>query len=580
MPPSITLDAERRIAAAPERARAAVAAVLRRCGFQLTTDLATVIEAQRGSAVRAVMMVADQVPMLARVNVLPDAVPGPATGSEPGPLPGSESGSEPGPAPDPGPQAALVRVHFSDRALSTVVVGVQEPFRQAFLSTLAAVDQALADLVPGAAAGAFPPPNLWARQRSSDVAERGHAAGQRLVDGAASVFSGRLSGPARNTGPAGWSGITQVRFVSDAGQAVLDMPAVGALLAVPALIGSEQTAAGAAPSLPEALRAKVFELAALIETTLSRSAYRDPTVRVPDEHRLTFQFLYQQSAIRSRLPVRTLCVCRDCKHPKVVNLDLKRLQARNRNLKMLAAVLGMTAGRDNPNPFQVFSTVFRQAKLEPDFICTRCESTEAHERPVTFCPGCGDQRAEAVLTTCDKCRHDFRTPMRGVRIWQDVPPAPPMPAMPPAPPPPAAPPAAPPAPPMPAPPAPPMPAPPAPPMPATPPPPAAPPAPGFGPPPAPPPAPPTPTPTPTPTSQPVPPPSRPWAAPPPVNPYARPAAPPPPPPPARHCAICGLAYPVLWSVRIPREGGAWQHLTVCATTPRCSPASVTPPVRL
>ncbi|GAB7188793.1 hypothetical protein ATKI12_8624 [Kitasatospora sp. Ki12] len=569
MAPSITLDAERRIAAAPERARAAVVAVLQRSGFQLTADLATVIEAQRGSAVRAVMMVADQVPVLARINVLPD--PGPAVG------PAVGSGIEPEPGSGPGPQAALVRVHFSDRALSAVVVGVQEPFQQAFLSTLAAFDKALADLVPGTAPGAFPAPNLWARQRSSDVAERGHAAGQRLVDGASSVLSGRLSGAPRSSGPAGWAGITHVRFVSDAGQAVLGMPAVGALLAVPALIGSERVAAGGAPSLPDALRAKVLDLAALIETRLSQGAYGPQTVHVPDEHRLTFQFLWQQAAIRSQLPVRTLCVCRDCKHPKVVNLDLKRLRARNRNLKMLASVLGVTAGRDNPNPFQVFSTVFRQAKLEPDFICTRCESTEADERPVTFCPGCGDQRAEAVLTTCDKCRHDFRTPMRGARIWEDVPAAPPMPAVPPTPPPPVAPPApptphAPPTPPMPA--APPPPAatpPPAPPPPA----PAVPPATGFGPP---------STPYPAPAPPTVPSAPQPWTTPPPVNPYAQPVPvpvpAPAPQPPARHCAICGLPSPVLWSVQVPREGGAWQRLTVCATTPRCSPASATAPVRV
>ncbi|MFE0463917.1 hypothetical protein ACFW1A_32150, partial [Kitasatospora sp. NPDC058965] len=83
--PSITLDAERRIAAPPEQARNALVAVLQRSGFQLTADLASLIEAQRGSAVRAVMMVPDQVPVLARINVLPGA----------------------------GPQESLVRVHFA-----------------------------------------------------------------------------------------------------------------------------------------------------------------------------------------------------------------------------------------------------------------------------------------------------------------------------------------------------------------------------------------------------------------------------------------------------------------------------------
>ncbi|WP_052706611.1 hypothetical protein [Streptomyces rubellomurinus] len=376
----------------------------------------------------------------------------------------------------------------------------------------------------------------------------------------------------RNNGLAGWAGTTHVRFVSAAGLAVLDMPAVGALLAIPALIASEQASAGRAPSLPDTLRAKVFELAALIEAGLSRGRYEVDTVEVPAEHELTFQFLYQQAAMRSRLPVRTLCVCRDCKHAKVVNLDLKRLQTRNRRIKMLVSVLGATAGRD-PNPFQLFSTVFRQAKLEPDFICSRCESTEAHERPVTFCPGCGDQRDEAVLTTCGKCRHDFRTLVRGVRVWADAPPVPPMPFVPPAPPPP---PVAPPPPPMP--PVPPA----APAAPATPPPPATPPAQppvtGFGPPPADYPAPTAPAAAPVP--QPVPPLSPPWASPTPDNPYAPPAdAHPADAGRRRFCTVCGRPSEVLWSVRVPRDG-AWQRLTVCASSPDCSPPSATGAVRV
>ncbi|MFJ9839986.1 hypothetical protein ACIRYZ_05875 [Kitasatospora sp. NPDC101155] len=406
------------------------------------------------------------------------------------------------------------------------------------------------------------------------------------------MIPGRPPGGARANGLAGWAGTTYVRFVSDAGQAVLDMPAVGAMLAIPALIGSERVPAGQAPSLPDTLRAKVFDLAALIETRLSRGAYEVETVEVPTEHKLTFQFLHQQAAIRSQLPVRTLCVCRDCKHAKVVNLDLKRLQTRNRRIKMLVAVLGVTAGRNDPNPFQVFSTVFRQAKLEPDFICARCESTEAYERPVTFCPGCGDQREEAVLTTCGKCRHDFRALVRGARIWDDTPPAPPMPPLPPPPaappmppsppaapmPPPPAPPPAPPVPPSP--PAAPVPPPPAPPPapPVPPPPPAEPPATGFGPPPADYPAPAVPAPAPVP--QPVPPLSRPRSSAPPVNPYAQPAdAAPASAARRRYCTICGQPNEVLWSVQVPRDGAS-QQLTVCATTPACSPPSATGAVRV
>ncbi|MFE0463854.1 hypothetical protein ACFW1A_31825, partial [Kitasatospora sp. NPDC058965] len=442
---------------------------------------------------------------------------------------------------------SLVRVHFADRAVSSTVVGVLEPFHQAFLSTLAALDRTLADLAP--APVDFPAPQIWSSKRSSDVAERGHAVGQRLVTGAVSMFSGRLSGEPRSGGPSGWASISHVQFVSDAGTAVLEMPAVVALLAIPALIGSETPPAGGAPSLPEALRAKTLELAVLIETGLPQGGYGVQTVAIPDEHRLTFQFLHQQAAIRSRLPVRTLCTCRDCKHQKVVNLDLKRLRTKNRNLKMLVSVLGVSGvagGHGDPNPFQVFSTVFRQAKLEPDFICSRCESTEADERPVTFCPSCGDQRAEAVLLSCAKCKHDFRTAVQGERIWHDTPPLPPTPPTSVVPPAPAA-------------------------------------VPGFSPAPAPyrPPVPVPPQPQPYPAAvplQPYPgavPPPLPPTAPPPYNPYAQPAA----PAHGRRCTICGMSYPVLWSVQVFQHG-AWQPMTVCATTPRCSPPSRVRPVQV
>ncbi|MGA5816522.1 hypothetical protein ACPC54_01470 [Kitasatospora sp. NPDC094028] len=353
---------------------------------------------------------------------------------------------------------------------------------------------------------------------------------------------------------AGWAGTTHVRFVSDAGQAVLDMPVVSAMLAIPAMIGSERAHARQAPSLPDALRVKVFDLAGLIESRISQGVYELETVEIPTGHKLTFQFLHQQAAIRSQLPVRTLCVCQDCKHAKVVNLDLKRVQKRNRRLSMAVSLLGATAGSKDANPFQVFSTVFRQAKLDPDFVCARCESTKSYERPVTFCPGCGDQREEAVLTTCGKCRHDFRNLVRGARIWDDTPPAPPVPP----------PPAAPPRPLLPPPPA-------VPPPPVVPPPPAAPPATGFGPAPADYPA--QAAPAPAPAPQPVPPlpPPFPSPSPSPDNPYAQPAD----AQRRRYCTICGRQSETLRSVQVPRDGG-WQRLTVCAATvgsPGCSPPS-------
>ncbi|MFD0331523.1 hypothetical protein ACFQZC_33685 [Streptacidiphilus monticola] len=122
---------------------------------------------------------------------------------------------------------------------------------------------------------------------------------------------------------------------------------------------------------------------------------------VPQEYVRTFEVLHQQYSIRSALPLRTLCVCVDCRHPKVVNLDLKRLRQRNRNIKALVSLGSLYAGHGEPSAFKVFSTVFRQAKLEPDYVCGRCESTRANEQPVTFCPECGEMCSDS---SCSRAR--------------------------------------------------------------------------------------------------------------------------------------------------------------------------------
>jgi hypothetical protein len=47
-------------------------------------------------------------------------------------------------------------------------------------------------------------------------------------------------------------------------------------------------------------------------------------------------------------------------------------------------------------------------KLDPDYVCTRCQSLDADTSVITFCPDCGERRQEPVLRTCPNCKHDFR----------------------------------------------------------------------------------------------------------------------------------------------------------------------------
>ncbi|MFD4658138.1 hypothetical protein ACFWP2_21220 [Kitasatospora sp. NPDC058444] len=470
---SITLDAERRVHADTGRVRVTAVDVLRSLGFQITSEMATVVEARRGSAVRSAMLLPDQVPLAARLHFAPVE-----------------------------DERTAVSLHLTDRAISVIALGVQDPYVAAFQAALLALDQALGGLDPTAAGAGFPPPRWWTRAPRADGLARHHETGQRFVGGVAARVNERLSGGRRSTGPSLWEGIERIVFRSPAGYLAMDMATARSLLAIPVMIGSRPQ------GVPDQLAADVARLAAVVEGGLSSGGLGSVEVAVAEADRPAFEFLHRQFGIRSRLPVRTLCTCRDCRQTKVVNLDLKRLRQRKSRLKTIASVVQTTYEKDgDPNPFLIFGSIFQQSRIDPDFVCVRCESTVADEQPVTFCPSCGDMRTESVLDTCSECGHDFQALAADLPAWGAAPPPPLAPPVPPAPP--AAPPPPPPV---------------APPMPA------APPAPGF-------------------------------TAP-------RPS-----------CGICGGSYPVLWSVQV-LDGPHARPLTVCAATPRCSPPSVAPPVRI
>ncbi|MFF4814778.1 hypothetical protein ACFY2K_09370 [Kitasatospora sp. NPDC001309] len=500
---SITLDAERRVRADAGRVRIAAVDALRSLGFQVTSEQATVVEARRGSVVRSAMLLPDEVPLAARLQFAAAAA---ADGN-----------------------GTTVAVHLTDRAVSVVALGVQSPYVTAYQNALFALDRALTALDPDAATD-FPQPRWWTSAPQAETLARHHQTGQRVVGGVTAMINDRLSGTPRRTGPSLWSGVQGAVFHSRAGVLGLDHSALAALLAIPVMMSSRPD------GVPEQLGAGVARLAAEVEGCLAAVGFGVVDVRIGSEQRPVFEFLYRQFGIRSQLPVRTLCTCRDCRQTKVVNLDLQRMRERRRRLKLITTVVRAGHGKNGEiNPFAMIGAFLQQGKVEPDFICSRCESTAADEHPVTFCPGCGDMRTEGALISCGECGYDFEALVAGLAVWGAAPPPVP-PVAPVAPPPPVAP-----LPPV----APPRPA--VPPMPAV-----------------------APIPAP-PTEPPVAPP----AAPPGFGPPPEGFTPPPPP----TCGICGGSYPVLWSVQV-LDGANPRPLTVCRTSPHCSPPSVIAPVRM
>ena len=84
-------------------------------------------------------------------------------------------------------------------------------------------------------------------------------------------------------------------------------------------------------------------------------------------------------------------------------------------------------GRHGISPFVLVGSIFRIADLDPDYVCPRCQGTDAEEMVVTFCPTCGDLRPEAALRSCAKCQLDLRSMLpEEASIWALPPPSPPL----------------------------------------------------------------------------------------------------------------------------------------------------------
>lgn len=71
------------------------------------------------------------------------------------------------------------------------------------------------------------------------------------------------------------------------------------------------------------------------------------------------------------------------------------------------------------NPFLLIGSLLRLRSVDPEFICPRCRGLESVDSPVTFCPQCKAQRAEAVLLSCPDCNHDFSAELTQAIDWKD-----------------------------------------------------------------------------------------------------------------------------------------------------------------
>jgi hypothetical protein len=145
-----------------------------------------------------------------------------------------------------------------------------------------------------------------------------------------------------------------------------------------------------------------------------------PVITIAETDKPVITFLNDQARIRDALPLRTLQTCTTCRHQKVLNPDYQRLLERNRKIKGISGFLGASVSRSGVSPFILVGRMLPLVKMDPDFVCQRCQGLDAEERLVVFCPNCGQRRDEAALRKCQRCEYDFRKALEPETLWQPV----------------------------------------------------------------------------------------------------------------------------------------------------------------
>lgn len=368
--------------------RTALLQAIRALGFATTSEQYSMIEAERGSKLRGLSLTRTRVPVGIHI-----AITSHGTGCH-------------------------VEVRVEDRWGSAARAGAAvSVYADAFTEVLAGLDDGLKRADPKAAAS-FP---FWWRSLPEAQALAGSSAAgaaarvENLVQRRTSrLLNGPRTGPTTAVAEAGLETVTFV-----AADAVAQIAAD----VVDGMLTAGQVVAASPGQMPPTLVEQVQAMVVLLEERLaamSRSGMRrDLALPISETDRPVITFLHQQAALRERLPVRLLMSCTTCRLEKVINPDFVRMRERNRRIKVLSSSVGAVFGTHNISPFILVGRLAQVKKSDPDFVCLRCQGTDADEKPITFCPRCGDRRTESVLRTCAKCNLDLRTMLPNPSVWRE-----------------------------------------------------------------------------------------------------------------------------------------------------------------
>ncbi len=378
MAASITQVFSRVLRSPAQAVRTELIGALRHAGFKLVLEQLTFLEARRGSQLGMASLRAKHIPISVVVHI------------------------------NPGEAGCGLAVRLSDRILAPLTYGVNGKFREAFAEIEALLDAVFRRLDPNVEtlAGVF-----HSKMAEIAVLEKTNNATAAVTTGVGSKVVEHLEGGPKSTTPGAWKEIDGVTFRAQDGYTAVEMEQVQAILTVARLLA---TLPG---SMPPALVNDVETFAGRLETTMM-TKQGVVLVDITDVEKKVLTFLQQQAWVRERLPLRTLHTCTACKFQKITNPDYERMVRRNQKLRALGGSVGATFGRSGISPFVMVGTLFRFARLDPDYVCGRCQGTEAEERIITFCPQCGDLCRDAALRVCTKCSHDFRKDISTELVWQ------------------------------------------------------------------------------------------------------------------------------------------------------------------
>ena len=374
--------------------RTVVLQVLRALEFQATREHYSVIEAERGSKLRGMTMTRTRVPTHVHIDVVPS---GGGTGTGTG-------------------TSTTVTIRIEERwPVASTRRGTVSVYADVFTEVLTALDAALSRLDPPAAAAfpqwwrLLPEHEIAATRGRAETATRTERALQR---GTARLLDGPRTGPST---PLAEARLDTVTFLAPGSATRLPAATVDAMLTVGQLVAS------APGSMPAALVSDVEATVLVLEQHMTQvgthGAPGGMTIHVDGDTVPVISFLFQQASLREALPVRVLMRCTTCRLEKVVNPDLAKLRERNRRVRILQTSVGAVLGTHQISPFILVGRLAQLKKTEPDFVCLRCQGTDADQRPITFCSRCGERLDGSVLRACPKCKLDLRSLVGTASVW-------------------------------------------------------------------------------------------------------------------------------------------------------------------